>query len=91
MFNKSLFDRQTEFAVRQYAKGEGRAEGQVEGRAEGQVEATDKVIRNLLKAGDLSISKIAECTGWSKAEIKKIKDSIERKSLTHPNVQRKLI
>lgn len=67
MYKKSLFDKQTEYAVRQFAINEGEAKGEAkgraEGRAEGQVEATTKVIRSLLRARELSVAKIAEHTG----------------------------
>ena len=64
--------------ARDYFKEEGRQEGwkkgQQEGRLEGRQERDKEVVLNMLQK-KLDISVIAEITGLSEAEIKKLKNS----------------
>ena len=52
----------------------GRAEGKAEGRAEGRAEATEKIVRNLLAAKDMTYERIAQVTDISVADVARIAD-----------------
>ena len=53
------------------AKDEGRIEGEIKGRIEGEIKGVNKVAKNMKKAG-MSIDKIMELTGLSRAEIENL-------------------
>ena len=52
----------------------GIARGRAEGRAEGVTEATEKIVRNLLAAKDMTYERIAQVTDISVADVARIAD-----------------
>ena len=48
--------------------------GRAEGRAEGVTEATEKIVRNLLAAKDMTYERIAQVTDISVADVARIAD-----------------
>ena len=58
------------------AKAEGKAEGRAEGRAEGKRETMLAMAKRLLANGKLMLKEIAECTGLSLAQVKKLQASM---------------
>ena len=57
-------------------KAEGRAEGIVEGEARGKRETMFAMAKRLLANGKLMLNEIAECTGLSLAQVKKLRPSV---------------
>ena len=57
-------------------KAEGRAEGIVEGEARGKRETMFAMAKRLLANGKLMLKEIAECTGLSLAQVKKLRPSV---------------
>ena len=53
-------------------KAEGKAEGKVEGKAEGKRENMLATAKRLLANGKLMLKEIAECSGLSLAQVKKL-------------------
>ena len=53
-------------------KAEGRAEGRAEGKTEGKRENMLATAKRLLANGKLMLKEIAECTGLSLAQVKKL-------------------
>ena len=72
MFNESLFDGQTEYAVQQYAIEKGKEE-----EAARVQKKFEKMIRGLLALKALSVAQISKVTGWKEDAIQEIKDSME--------------
>ena len=62
--------------VRVEAKAEGRAEGRAEGKREGKRQTMLAMAKRLLANGKLMLKEIAECTGLSLAEVKKLQASM---------------
>ena len=58
------------------AKGmeKGIAKGEARGKAAGIAEATEKIVRNLLTAKDMTYERIAKATDTSVAEVTRIAD-----------------
>ena len=56
-------------------RSEGKAEGIVEGEARGKREAMLAMAKRLLANGKLMLKEIAECTGLSLAQVKKLQAS----------------
>ena len=63
-----------EFGNRRAAEGmrEGKAEGMREGKAEGMRETMFATAKRLLANGKLMLKEIAECSGLSLAQVKKL-------------------
>ena len=66
-----------EFAERRAAesKAEGKAEGIAEGERKGKRETMLAMAKRLLANGKLMLKEIAECTGLSLAQVKKLQAS----------------
>ena len=81
LFSQEVITRNWENRIRKESLAEGRAEGRTEGRAEGRVEgraegkAEEKldIAQNLIRLGQLSLEMIAEATGLTVGELKKLK------------------
>ena len=78
MKHSLLIDHETIFRnwenrIRKESLAEGRAEGRTEGRAEGKAEEKLDIAQNLIRLGQLSPEMIAEATGLTVGELKKLK------------------
>ena len=57
-------------------KAEGKAEGKAQGKAEGKREAMKDMAKRLLANGKLMLWEIADCTGLSLAQVRKLQTSM---------------